>query len=404
MNPAALIFQRRPNAEEGAAKDRARRLWEQDRSRLLLTQPFLALLAMQLDLVPVVDSRLSTAATDGEHVFVDAAFLLGLSEPDRVFVLAHEIWHCALGHFARRGRREPRRWNLAVDHEVNALLAEQGLTVPDDAVLFPRQRGRNAEQVFEWLQRRAEERLPERGTLADEHEAPSTDAGESHAVIDPEFQLATTGRERVRRDWAVRVVAAAQQVERRHGELPGPVRRIVEAYRRPTVPWQQLLRQFLQQSHTAERSWTRPNRRFAAQGIYLPGRAGSHLDIAIAVDTSGSTTAWLPDFAAEINAIVGAFSSYRLRVITCDAAVHAVTEYTPDRPLRIEELALTGGGGTDFRPVFETLQADTPPEALVFLTDGFGDAPAQPPTWPVLWALPPHGEPPAPWGSVVRLE
>ncbi len=40
---------------------------------------------------------------------------------------------------------------------------------------------------------------------------------------------------------------------------------------------------------------------------------------------------------------------------------------------------------------------------MVYLTDGFGPAPATPPPWPVLWALAPRGTAPAPWGEVVRL-
>ena len=59
----------------------------------MLRQPFVAMLAMRLDLVPVVDDRLDTACTDGERIFVDARFLHGLSAADRAFVLAHEVWH-----------------------------------------------------------------------------------------------------------------------------------------------------------------------------------------------------------------------------------------------------------------------------------------------------------------------
>jgi predicted metal-dependent peptidase len=159
--------------EAAELKRRARALWEGDRAALLLSQPFLAHMAMQLDLVPVVDSRLPTAATDGRSVFASAPFLLELPPADRLFVLAHEIWHCALGHFPRQGGREARRWNIAIDHEVNALIRSEGSVVPAGAVYFPEWDGRSAEEVYE--------RIPAvqdrdgsggRGPLADLHGRP----------------------------------------------------------------------------------------------------------------------------------------------------------------------------------------------------------------------------------------
>ena len=42
--------------------------------RLLLCQPFPASLALHLEIVPVRDPRVGTAATDGRHVYFDVAF------------------------------------------------------------------------------------------------------------------------------------------------------------------------------------------------------------------------------------------------------------------------------------------------------------------------------------------
>ena len=390
-----------PRSDAARAKAEALALWESDRARLLVAQPFLALLAMQLELVPVVDDRLETACTDGERIFVDARFLLGLGEDERVFVLAHEVWHCALGHLARRQGRRPGPWNRAVDHEVNALLEAEGMAVPADAVLYRRLRGRNAEAVYaELLSQGAGAEAP-RGRLADRHELPAAGAG---AVIDPDLTPASPRAVRAAAaDWPTRILAAAQQVARRGGGLSPAVARLVTARRRPPLPWPQLLRRFLQASRSAERSWRRPNRRFVGQGLYLPGRGDGRLDMALAIDTSGSTSLHLGAFAAELNAIVGGFGDYRLRVLMCDTEVREALECTPDAPLRVERLRFSGGGGTDFRPVFGHLARGEPPQGLIFFTDGFGAAPEHPPAWPVLWALLPHGTCPAPWGGRVTL-
>ena len=53
-----------------------------------------------------------------------------------------------------------------------------------------------------------------------------------------------------------------------------------------------------------------------------------------------------------------------------------------------------GGGGTGFRPFFEAVERNHNPHqngVCVYLTDGFGDFPAQPPTLSVLWVVTPGG-------------
>jgi predicted metal-dependent peptidase len=62
-----------------------------------------------------------------------------------------------------------------------------------------------------------------------------------------------------------------------------------------------------------------------------------------------------------------------------------------------------GGGGTSFVPVFEEVhKLGFKPDALVYLTDGygtFGDAP----DYPVLWGDISHDPKLYPWGEVVTI-
>ncbi len=88
-----------------ARKAKTTELLAQDRQKLLTKLPFTGSLVMRLDLVPVSDERLPTAATDGDRIFVDIDFYAQLTAEERLFVLAHEVWHCALLHFLRRGDR-----------------------------------------------------------------------------------------------------------------------------------------------------------------------------------------------------------------------------------------------------------------------------------------------------------
>ncbi|MBE0507045.1 MAG: M48 family metalloprotease [Marinospirillum sp.] len=93
---------RLPNESEQSLKQQALQTWVADRARLLLQHPFTASLALHLELVPVVDSRVMTAATDGRRVFFNPLLLQTLTADQRLFVLAHEVWHCAARHFDRQ--------------------------------------------------------------------------------------------------------------------------------------------------------------------------------------------------------------------------------------------------------------------------------------------------------------
>ena len=87
-------------------KVKAGELIAQDRQKLLMKMPFIGGLLMRLDIVPVYDERLATAATDGDRIYFDIVFYSVLDKEERLFVLAHEAWHCALIHFMRRQKRK----------------------------------------------------------------------------------------------------------------------------------------------------------------------------------------------------------------------------------------------------------------------------------------------------------
>ena len=127
----------------------------QQRSRLLMKHKFIGGVVMHLEMIPVRDNRVRTAMTDGKHVYFDLAFYSELSDDERLFVLAHEAWHCVYMHMLRRKGRDPRIWNFATDMEINRMLENDHFTPPAD-VLFPDPKWKNgdtmsAEEMYELL-------------------------------------------------------------------------------------------------------------------------------------------------------------------------------------------------------------------------------------------------------------
>ncbi len=404
---------------EQQQKKQMLRLLEQDRVRLLVQQPFIAALAMRMDLKPVIDARMTTAATDGRDLYFSVPFMQELKLQERLFIMAHEVWHCAALHFARRGTREAERWNVAIDHEVNHILVKQGMTMPEGGILFPRLADANAERVYELLP----EHLPDRGPGADLHD-PGAMPAQPENVADSELQSASRAEDglggtacldglpidpdyapsvdgRIWRDWPRRVHAAAQQVYRQPGSQPGWLKELLAIHGHPSLPWQELLRRFVERIRSDRYRWTPPNRRHVGQGLILPGRGGERLRLAVAIDTSGSTLADRRAFLTELRGILASHGRHEVRVIGCDVRVHYDQTFSDERPLP-REIDLGGGGGTDLMPVFELLAADSPP-AMVFLTDGFADISGKPARWPVLWCLTADGQQPCGWGELLRL-
>ena len=144
-------------------KSNALNILLETRRKLLNNYPFLGSIAMSMDVVPVRDKALITAATDGSSIYFDIDFLSKLSDDEQMFVFAHEIWHAALCHMIRKESRDSMTFNIAADLEVNQLLVADGLTPIKDCILpetlankIKLPKNESAENYYELLQKLAD--------------------------------------------------------------------------------------------------------------------------------------------------------------------------------------------------------------------------------------------------------
>jgi predicted metal-dependent peptidase len=433
-----LMQTRLPNQFEQESKQKVWVQAEADRGQLLLRQPFIGSLIMRMDIIPVCDYRLNTAATDGSSIFIDCKFYSGLDHEERLFLLAHEVWHCVFLHFARRMDRDRERWNIAADLEIQFAMDQERMKNPCP-LPFKREWIRlNAEEIYERLTNKLD-----RGKFQDVHLEKGADDGESQAmpdnqakakkskesrkgVADPEDARSTISKDKPKETDSLvmdpdyspyfvpdiiertrgRIVSAARQCERMRGTLPAGINSLLEELLDPKLRWQELLAQFVTSCYAGKRRWLPPSRRHVAQGLYLPSMRGEKLKAIVAIDTSGSTTDALPMFFGELSSLLTSFGDYELTVIQCDAAIQKIEHFNNYNPLPADhKWRLRGFGGTDFRPVFQYV-ADHPEleqSLLIFFTDGCGLAPQNPPPYPVLWILCDEGQAPANWGRSIQL-
>ncbi len=435
--------------KDGKTRAMVLRGMEQDRMKLLNRQPFIGTVLMHLELIPVTDAcRCPTAMTDGRAVYMGCKFYAGLDLDERLFVLAHETWHCVLLHFVRLQSREPMRFNIATDLEIHFILSKEKMKEPFVLPHNPAWDGLSAEEIYEKLKTR--KRKPPRdpgrcsngifgtpdgggfdrhvykgsGTPADngdgsksteaagEHERDTDDGsgtpdpsaekvgGEGDEPITAEIDEATV--ENLRRI----VIQAAQITERRQGTLPAHIVGVIEKLRKPELNWKELLKQFVTSCYGGSRRWLPPARRYIGLGLYLQSRRNERLEAVLAIDTSGSTTGDQPQFFTELANLINSFGNYDLTVIQCDSKIQHVEKFSDDRPLpRDYQCKSFGHGGTSFAPPFEYVKAHgIRPQVFIYLTDGCGNAPEIPPPFPVLWVLTIDGKRPGAWGKTIKLK
>lgn len=417
---------RAPNEQEEKLKLEAAELLEIDRIRLLMDQPFIGAFLIRQNLIPVVDSRCDTAATDGQNIFVNPEFYLSMSPAERRFLLAHVVWHTVLLHFLRRKNRNRELFNIATDMEINEILRFECFKIPEGALLPPRDwHGLNAEEIYERLlesEEPLEETIdihlePEKdmplppgggsgqtGGDDDSKDERKADSEEEDVefIEDPDFDVdfGTHIEDKVRE----KVIDAATQCEKQRGKLPGRVEQIVENFRSGKLHWKELLAQFVTSCFGGSRRWLPPNRRYISSGLYLQSRRDSKLKAVLAVDTSGSTHADLPRFASELSNLLNSFGNYELQVICCDAKIQSVENYSSVSPFDGNKFVFSGGGGTSFKPVFEYLKTQNEaPDLLIYFTDGIADVPEKP-TYPVMWVITPDGRNNIPWGYEAKMD
>ncbi len=411
---------RTPQESLESRKAKARELMSLDRHRLLRRMPFIGSIIMRLELVPVCDFRLDTASTDGDCIYVDIDFYSRLNSEERLFVFAHETWHCALLHFARCQTRERERFNYATDLEIHFILENEGFEAPFVLPHDPHWKGLSAEEIYSRLNKPSQ-LVPAKeseniknirangGFDTHHHRGYSTgtgdDARESSKGIDPDYlPLVTTDTvERCRE----RVTAAMQQFQKLHGRLPGGIMQKIKTLLEPKVNWRELLAQFVTSCFGGTRQWLPPNRRHLWQKLYLQGSRDKRLEAIVALDTSGSIFEFIPRFFSELTGLLNSFGSYSMTVIQCDSKIQKVDSFNDMTPLPPDhKWKLQGGGGTDFRPVFNYIgkHGELLPSLLIYLTDGFGDYPEHSPEYPVLWMLTEGGRISVPWGTVCNIQ
>lgn len=400
------------------------------RTRLLMNSPFFGTQSYMLR--TQIDNTIQTLQTDGTSLWYNTDYLGSLSSLEQQFVLAHEVLHCVLLHPYRRGNRDPLEWNIACDYAVNALLKKAGFVMPEGGLYDRQFEGMSAEQIYSMRQNQKPPEpqppqqasgngegnpdddgegspdndgegnpdMPGQGKPAPKQIMPNSPTGEFTDAPKPEEQVEGGMSEQ---DWQISAEQAAR-VATAAGNMPGGIESEMKNTREPRVDWVTQTREFVTNTLPSDYSWTKPNRRFIGQGVYLPGTTKQNVGrIVLGIDSSGSTWSILDIFRSEILGIIREARPEAVDVVYWDTKVQGHQEFTPDSAEI--EIKIRGGGGTYAQPMFDWVDKQPePPVALIMFTDlDLGDKPKEP-DYPVLWCVPEYVRQSAPFGQVVHIQ
>ena len=391
------------------------------RINLISDLPFFGTLAFKLG--TVIDESIPTACVDGITLRISPHYAAKLTDPQLAGLLVEEIGHCAMGHIWREGTRVHKTWNQACDQTLWETILKLTPATDGRVALSPDCRwdsqyaNLSAEEIYHLMQQKSgagqgtvgqgdegasspgefqQPPPPAPGAAGDGPSDSSGVAGSAPGQVEPGD---------VEQDWKS-AVAQGATVERQRGQgnVPAWLKMLVEDLTEPRVPWADYVREFCHRLARDDYSFRRPNRRLLGRGFVLPSLHSETLGPIIgAFDTSGSIAGvpkLVTDMLSEFQGVLDLCRPEKLVLIDCDTRTHQCVKFVPGDDLRA--FVPTGGGGTDFRPVFADIEAmDEPPACLIFLTDLEGRFPDHSPDYPVLWANFGNPKAKAPFGHTI---
>lgn len=359
------------------------------------------------ELLIMMDKKLSKSIptagvriTKKIELFVNPDYYSSLTLDKQVAILKHECQHILNDHISRAKELQPdvydlkpersiedniianakhRILNIAADCAINGGIKDIG-TDGVSATLFDLAEG----QTFEWYFE----------NLKNNQKANEFAGDIDHSLWgESEIEKALL-KERVKQ-----LVAEAARKTRQSGHMTASDELLVSRLFENTMDWRQVLSRFASSliSTKIDTSRKKRNRRY---GIAQPGMIKTEsLHIGVAIDTSGSISDdQLQQFMAEIRNI----SKYAVvNVVEADSEVKSAYLFDPKK-----EYTVKGRGGTAYQPAFDFFNENLEIDALIYFgdMDCFDSEEINKPKYPVLWAVVGEQEPPAQFGSILRIK
>lgn len=395
------------------------------RIKLLRKSPFFGTLL--LNAKHVVTEDVPTAATDGEVLFLNKEFMLGLTADHFQSVLLHEVLHMALEHVGRMKapfKENPMLANYAADIVVNGIIEDNGFSLPKDAVRDDKLKHLSVLEVYQILKREQQEDSASGGAGSKKGNGKGNGKGSSRPGLESANSclrpdLAEGGGKEDQDNnsasskkagtlWKdVLNKASVIAKSKKAGVTGAGLSRVFDELLQPTISWKDLLYKYVTETRTDFESF---DRRFIHSGQYIDDLGGGKIHVMAFVDTSGSVDyKLLSEFIAELRGAVNALPQIEGELWYFDAQLYPQGDIK--ELLSAPKITAQGGGGTSFHPAMKLVSEDehldqTVRTVAIMFTDGYASYTNLPGSdSSVLWCISPGGveSEAIPFGEVVRM-
>ncbi len=360
------------------------------KSQLTVKHPYFGMLASRLK--HESSESISGYASNGKRFLYNPAFIARRNIDEIMFILTNCVMHHVLSHQQRRLGRHGSLWQLATDYAINGLLHKNGMSIPQGVNYDEAYAGMYAEEIYDTLKddhfgalddafedddtQPSENLVPDSSPASEEED--SKEFGNIEAIeddLDPQTES----------EWDY-AASLSKELAQRKSAMPSGLDRLAKKVKANDVDWRFELYNAINRHMRNNYAFMPPNKKHLHRGFVLPSLTSDTLSLCVAVDTSGSIDDMLLGaFMEEFKTIMQNFPAVQIELLIADAKVHAHHTFRGGEKM---DFPLKGGGGTDYRPVFEYIDANLPMNTmLLYFTDGDGWFPKFPPNYEVLWAL-----------------
>ncbi len=301
--------------------------------------------------------------TDGVSIRVDETKTLGYDDARFKYLYAHVLLHILLKHpFRMHGRDKP-TWNRSCDIVIGLLLNDFNRvgSADEEAMVIESFRDKSVEEVYHALYRESNE-----GEQSEENPTQ-----QKMDIIEHD------GDTRVAEEEIDALIIQAMGAARKQGNIPSSLLEMFDEITKPSIDLHTLLHAYMSESFfDKESDFSRPNRRFIHQELYLPGYRydRNRLSLFIFLDRSMSITGEVfARFLGIIDSIVRMSHDFEVSVLPFDERVYSEEKKSYDAQGILTNISFAkGNGGTQFAPVIEYLNAHAGEKNLaVILSDGY---------------------------------
>ncbi|MCH9812930.1 MAG: hypothetical protein K0U47_03190 [Epsilonproteobacteria bacterium] len=372
----------------------------QAKSTLMRTHPYFGMLASRL--THESSDKPQSFLSNGKIFRYNPNFIQNCSIEEIIFVLSNCVMHHVLAHQKRQDNRTSWLWQVATDFAINSLLVQNGLKVPSWVNYDASFNQKYAEEIYAILlqqidQMQSSDTLFTPTTHQNQQIAESKEPESQTQKAQELFTQSLDDNDEAAWRYAESI---STEMAKRQSALPTGMERLSKKVITNNADWRFLLYAAINRHMRNDYAFMPPNKKFLHLGVALPSLRSDTLSLCVAIDSSGSINEQLLGaFLSEFENIMQSFPAVKIEMLIADAKIQGHYTFQSSQPLKY---TIKGGGGTDFRPVFDYIEANLPMTSmLLYFTDGDGRFPKKPPHYEVLWALSRKSK--IPFGKVVEL-